>query len=94
MNGLTIRDGTVFLVGETPEATEQFMKARGFVQSFGTYRHPEMPNRFVFVATADRLRGLKSPLVFILPKGRGRKDFSEIEPVLIATKARLSLYPG
>jgi len=91
---ITPRDGTVFLLGATPEATEEFMAGRGFRLQFGAYRHPEMPNRFIFVARADRLQGLSSPLVFCLPGHRSRKDFPEIEPVLIATKARLSLYPG
>ena len=91
---VTPRDGTVFLVGESPEAVEQFMTARGYCPSFGTYRHPDMPNRFVFVATADRLRGLRSPLCYCLPKYSDRPDIREIEAIFVATKARLCLYPG
>jgi hypothetical protein len=88
---ITPKDGTVFLLGASPEETEQFMAPRGYVMQFGAWRHPELPNRFVFVARADRLRGLRSPLVFCLPGHRSRPDAEEIEKVLVATKARLSL---
>ena len=91
---LTPRDGTVFLVGESPEAVERFMTARGFRHQSGAYRHPEQPNRYVFVTDPSRLRGLKSPLVYCIERYSARPDILELQDIFVATKARLSLYPG
>lgn len=91
---LTPRDGTVFLVGESPEAVEKFMLARGCVHHRGGYRHPEKPNRFVFVGDCNRLRGLQAPLVYLIERYSARPDIREIEEIFVATKARLCLYPG
>lgn len=70
------------------------MLARGCEIRRGAYYEPEKPTRYVFVTDAARLRGLKAPLVYVLPRGRQRQDFGEIEPILIETKARLCFYPG
>ena len=86
-------EGTVFLLGKSPEETERYMAARGFAMRFGAFVHPEDPKRYVFLATPARLRGLKSPKVYVLPGARGRADFPSFEPILIATKAREVYYP-
>lgn len=90
---LTPRDGTVFLVGESPEAVERFMLARGCVHHRGGYRHPERPTHYAFVGDPNRLRGLKSPLVYCVERYSARPDIREIEQIFIATKARLCFYP-
>lgn len=89
----TPRDGTIFLVGESPEAVERFMLARGFQIREGAYRHPEDPRRYVFVETAERLRGLRAPLVYCIEKYSKRPDIKAVEAIFVATKARLCLYP-
>lgn len=90
----TPRDGTIFLVGESPEAVERFMLARGFHHAAGAYRHPDHRPRYVFVADPSRLRGLKAPLVYCIERYSSRPDIREIERVFVETKARLCLYPA
>lgn len=91
---LTTKDGTVYLLGESADEAEKFMLDRGAKKEWGCYRLEGEVRKFVFIENADRIRGLRAPLVYILPRGRSRADFDKIQPVLIATKARLCLYPG
>lgn len=88
-----IEQATVFMLASNSAAARLWAEARGLRWARGAFRRDGDARRYVVLDTADRIRGLRQPKVFVISGARQRRDFPEFEAALLSTSARQVFYP-